>query len=748
LEQLLAAAPVVNSDSNRTHTTAFDPFNPYTFAEERKARAQFQDQHQQLPHPLTFRLVNPDNGRVVHAGIREFSADEGSVVLSSFLRGALGLEDEEGTSSSKTAGATEDPDELMADGVEQLARTGSVSSARITVHAKELPKGTFVRLRPLEAGYDPEDWKSLLEEHLRANFTTLTNGEVLVVHGGRAAGGKLEEFRFLVDGFKPEGDGICVVDTDLEVDIEALNEEQARETLKKIVAKAQRAPGTAEGSSVGGKLSIFAGQDGQVVEGEYVDYELPSWDRTQGVEIELSAVNEEDEFDLFVSPFSSRQRVQPREEDHVFADSSSKYPKRIRLQPSNIELEEAEALWISIHAYPSDTPSDMPKRFHIRASVFDPKAESKPAVNDTQSNPGDVQCDNCLQWVPSSSLFLHQNFCLRNNILCPQGCGQVFQKRSPTFQNHWHCPHDSYHGNTPLSHAKHDRIFHTTKTCPACDVEFPSIPTLSQHRTTTCPGKLILCRFCHLQVPQEGDLNEPPNPEVLLSGLTPHELADGARTTECHLCNTIVRLRDMDTHLRHHNFERLSRPAPRVCRNVNCGRTQDGVNKTGDTRAGTRKGQGPGNDIGLCSVCFGPLYVSLYDPEGKALRRRIERRYLSQLLTGCNKPWCRNPFCRTGKKNTTGDDKAISTKDGIPLVKPFLEGMDGKGYSTPLHFCVDEASQRRRGVAEMMAAEKGVEGKGGYGLEWCVAALEAEGGDLDRARAWLKAWAPMRGEVK
>lgn len=667
-------------------------------------------------------------------------------MLSSFLREALGLET---TSAQASRKGSPDGDTDMVNGIEQLGVNGT-ALAQITVHAKQLPKGTFVKLRPLEAGYDPEDWKSLLEEHLRSNFTTLTNGEVLVVYGGRGAGGKREEFRFLVDGFKPEGDGICVVDTDLEVDIEALNEEQARETLKRIAEKRRRAPGTAEGSSAGGRIDIFRGQDGRVLEGEYVDYELSSWDRSQGLEITLSDVDDEDEVDLFVSPYSPRQRARPREDEHVFADFSSRYPKRIRLRPTNVELEEAEAIRISVRAYPSESPSAIPKPFHLKVSIFDPKSE--PALGDSGSpeaphNEGDVQCKNCHQWVPKGSLFLHENFCLRNNILCPQGCGHVFQKRSEAFKNHWHCPYDTFTGNTSLSHQKHDAIYHTPQECSSCGMSFPSIPTLSAHKTTECPGKLILCRFCHLQVPQEGDPTEPPNPELLLSGLTPHELADGGRTTECHLCNKIVRFRDMDTHLRHHDLERLSRPTPRLCRNINCGRTQDGANKLGDTRAGTRKGQGPGNEIGLCSVCFGPLYVSLHDPEGKALRRRIERRYLSQLLTGCGKAWCKNEFCRTGRKHNGQGDKPVPTKDAIPLVKPFLEGMDGRGYSTPLHFCTDEGSQRRRTLAEMLSAEKGIEGKGGYALEWCVAALEAENGDLEKARAWLKGWAPQRSEA-
>jgi len=210
---------------------------------------------------------------VVYAGIREFSAAEGEVVLSKFLRETLGLDIDDISDTEKQNGIDGDHDEVMANGVEQLAVSGT-SLPKLTIHAKQLPKGTYVKLRPLEAGYDPEDWKSLLEQHMRANFTTLTNGEVLVVQGGRGFGGKNEEFRFLIDGFKPEGDGICVVDTDLEVDIEALNEDQARETLKKIAAKAHRAPGTIEGSSAGGNLQLLKGQDGQVLDGEYVDYDI------------------------------------------------------------------------------------------------------------------------------------------------------------------------------------------------------------------------------------------------------------------------------------------------------------------------------------------------------------------------------------------------------------------------------------------------------------------------------------------
>jgi len=741
LEQLLSASNnlVASQDDSIPH---FDPFNSSAFANHRRTESQYLDRQQQLPQPLTFRLVNPRSGRVVYAGVREFSAEDGEVVLSSFLANALGLQSEHTTADG------EDAD--MSDGVTE-------KTTEITIHARQLAKGKFVKLRPLEPGYDPEDWKALLEQHLRSNFTTLTNGEVLVVPGGRGFGKRKEEFRFLVDGFQPEADAICIVDTDLEVDIEALNEEQARETLKRIHEKFHRAPGTDAGSSKGGDLNIFKEQHGQVLPGEYVDYQLPSWPRDQSIQFELEVLSDEDDVDLLISTFSARHRERPRMEDHIFADWSARPVKRIRLDPTNIELEAAETLWVSVHAFRDDSqdaePTRTPRQYTLRAKIAEKDASlhDKAQTDEQPPNPGEIRCKNCKQWIPERTMMLHENFCLRNNLLCPKGCGQVFQKRSEEFAKHWHCPHDTLFGNTELSKTKHDSLYHPAEPLPCvrCSTEhtFTSIPLLAHHHVTTCPAKVILCRFCHLEVAQEGDPDEP-NAEALLSGLTPHELADGSRTTECHLCSKITRLRDMDTHLKHHNLERKSRPRPRLCRNVNCGRTLDGVNSSGDTRAGTRMGQGPGNDVGLCSSCYGPLYVSLHDPEGKALKRRIERRYLQQMLSGCGKIWCKNEFCKTGRKNSGLPEAGTSTKDALPLSKPFVDA-SVKDMGSPLHFCVDDQSQKRKDLALMLAAEYDTPfGRQGYDVVWCVGALEAEKGDLEKAKQWLTGWAPRRDEER
>lgn len=663
----------------------------------------------------------------MYAGIREFSAREGEVSLSGTLREALGIEDEHGreVAVAQTNGNGNSHGEVDGDGVDGIeAGDGPV----VTVHAHQLPKGTYVRLRPLAAGYDPEDWKALLERYMRDNFTTLTVGELLRVSGGRG-----ESFQFLVDRVEPEGDGICVVDTDLEVDIVALTEDQARETLQKRLEKATRGPGTKGGSSIGGVVGLDEVIKGQVVPGEYVDYELREWDRENPIDVELEARDDTAAY-LFVSPLSSRQRDRPRDDVHVFGDFSTRPSKRIRIQPTNVEMEGAEALYISVNAFGSQE-SVQPLQYDLRAVA---STEPDTEVDEQPSHdPDDIQCKNCHNWVPQRTIMLHENFCLRNNILCPD-CGNVFQKRSPEWENHWHCPHDSSYGNDASSKQTHDTIFHSPYPCPNCPFEADGLPTLANHRSTLCPGKLILCQFCHLVVPQQGEGDpDPTDAEVILSGLTPHELIDGGRTTECHLCSKIVRLRDMNTHLRHHDLERLSRRAPRVCLNQNCGRVLD-------NRAGN-------DSLGLCSICFGPLYVDTYDPEGKALRRRIDRRYLSQLMSGCGKSWCQNEYCKTGRQARGIEPASFSVGEISKLVKPVVDAVslnrEAEANSAPFFFCTDQVGQQRRNVAEMLAVPGGIAENKAYDLEWCVAAVEAGGGNVEKAREWLVSWAPARGET-
>lgn len=730
LEQLLAASS--SQQSPGAASTSRTPLDPYrAFGHGLADRGA----EQQLPNPLMFRLENPANKNVVFAGIREFSAPEGSIALSPFLMETLGIDQQDL--------AEPPPDTEMTDADGISTHQPQPKGVPLKVQSRQLPKGTYVRLRPLEAGYNPDNWKPLLERQLRDSFTTLTNGAVLSVQGATRG----ETFKFLVDKLAPEDGGVCVVDTDIEVDIEPLDEEQARETLRQITARSQA--GTEHGSSKGGDIDIWKSVQGQVVPGEYVDYTLPSWNRSQTLDIALAGIPDDALVDLFVSPRSSRQRALPRDEAHVFGnfDQPRDGAKSISIAPSNVEVEEAEAILVSVHAYPvqetqggsheKSDPKPIPYTLRAKATVSgEPTAGVTEADGQQEHDADDEQCKNCLQWVPKRTMVLHENFCRRNNIVCPR-CKSVFKRGSSEWESHWHCDLDEAYGSSTVSKTKHDDTFHGSHQCPACEFSTNALPDLARHQTSVCPGKIILCRFCHLEVPQEGDPLDP-SPEVVLSGMTAHELADGARTTECHLCDKIIRLRDMEMHLKHHELDKVNRAKPRICRNINCGRTLHGVGPKGQVGAqngGQNQSQGS-NSLGLCATCFGPLYVSMHDPEGKALRRRVERRYLGQLMSGCGKSHCRNEWCRTGRANAGLEPKGSSSQAALPLVKPLLAAVQAE--DAPLYFCVDEASQTRRKLAEMMAAERV------WDLEWCVAASEAEKGNPDKMRDWLRAWAPTR----
>lgn len=728
LEQLLAAAPVVSvqNGQSRNYTSSFDPFNPHSFAAERQARLALEDRQQQLPHPLTFRLVNPRNGRAVYAGIREFSADENQIGLSPGLKEALGLTTRSETPSISSRQGTPAGDVVMADTVDP-------QSEAITVHAKQLPKGTYVKLRPLEAGYDPEDWKSLLERHLRDNFTTLTNGELLLVPGPHQ-----EKFRFLVDKLEPAGDGICIVDTDLEVDIEPLTEEQARETMNQKLAKTKQTHSSTQGNSSGGPLELGQEVQGRVLPGSYIDYQLKSWDHGQDLMVTLSSDDSHSSLDVLVTPLSPHHRSQPRLDHFVYGDLSGRPSKRLKLSHTSIDLEDAELLNITVHAW-SDPEAESDARaeavsYSIQVAVGGDQVSTTTEVEAEATLTSDeVICKNCRQTVPKRTLHLHEAFCYRNNILCSK-CSNVFLKNSEAWKNHWHCPHDDEHGDDAQSQNKHNSIFHPSNPlrCSLCDFEAFDIPILAHHKTTDCPGKEILCSFCHLVVPQQGP-DDPSftDPEVILSGLTPHELSDGARTTECHLCPRFVRLRDMKTHLSLHDRERLRRSKPLLCSNNMCGRTISYLDESTALK----------DHLGLCKECFGPLYVSTYDPVGKLLRRRVERRLLQQLIGGCGKKWCTNDqFCKTGRQNVTGQDRAITAKDGLPMIQPMLKQL-AQGTTAGLSFCVDEANQSRRVVGEMLS------GEGLFEIEWCIKALEESRGDASAARDWLINQAPKIGEA-
>ncbi|KAF9227505.1 UFD1-domain-containing protein [Gyrodon lividus] len=132
-----------------------------------------------LELPWMFQLRNPSNPAAsTHAGVLEFISEEGVVHLPYWMMKTLRLE--EG-----------DP---------------------IRITGAELPKGKFIKLQAQTVHFlEVSDPKAVLEQALR-NFTALTQGDIIEIYYNTMI------FGFLVMETTPGEAGICVLDTDLEVD--------------------------------------------------------------------------------------------------------------------------------------------------------------------------------------------------------------------------------------------------------------------------------------------------------------------------------------------------------------------------------------------------------------------------------------------------------------------------------------------------------------------------------------------------
>lgn len=476
-----------------------------------------------LPQPLTFRITNPGTSHFTHVGVREFSAPESSLGIPSWILESLQLRPQD----------------------------------TVTISIRSLPKATRVKLRPLEAGYIEDDWKALLESQLRTH-TTLTKGEILSIRAGVSS-----TFKFLIDELEP-ADAVNLIDTDVSVEIEEMSEDNARHTQDQRIKAAKRK--NAETMDI----TIDQTVSGSIVEGEYIYFRVKMWDKQRNLEIVLNA---EGDADLLLS---TSEDWKPKVDMNLWSDMSGEPTKQISLASSNIELSSATILQIGIYGSTDAT---------FTLKVQQPTTSTSSTTEDPKPNahaPGFTECRNCLSWVPERSLVLHQNFCLRNNFRCPH-CNLIIPKKDQP--SHWHCSNCSTHGNSPHSLQKHQSTHHTPHPCP-CTETLPSLPALAFHRATTCPLKLVKCRFCQT-FKEQGDLSGL-SAQDMLSGLTAHEADCGSRTLECHVCGRRLRLKEMRVHQLFHENERRSRPEPRNCRNLNCTRL---------------RGE---NILGLCTVCPSP----------------------------------------------------------------------------------------------------------------------------------------------
>jgi len=134
-----------------------------------------------IAYPMLFELINEQEDRKTHAGVLEFTAEEGRIYLPNWMMQTL------------------------------LIAEGSI----IKIKNTSLPLGTFVKIQPQSVDflniYNP---KAVLEKTL-TNFSALTEGDIITINYND----KFYDIEILE--IKPKGPGISVVETDLEVDFAA-----------------------------------------------------------------------------------------------------------------------------------------------------------------------------------------------------------------------------------------------------------------------------------------------------------------------------------------------------------------------------------------------------------------------------------------------------------------------------------------------------------------------------------------------
>lgn len=134
-----------------------------------------------------------------HCGVREFSAPEGTIVLSRKVVDSLNTVEEEGTRLDLSS-----------------------TTMRIRIKFIRMTKLEYVKLRPLDNRFSTiAKVKSMLTQNL-TNHATLTKGDILSVWY------KGDEHRLRVIETKPEDHG-SLIDTDLEVDLD-VSEEHIRKS--------------------------------------------------------------------------------------------------------------------------------------------------------------------------------------------------------------------------------------------------------------------------------------------------------------------------------------------------------------------------------------------------------------------------------------------------------------------------------------------------------------------------------------
>ncbi|KAL1562359.1 hypothetical protein AAHA92_04948 [Salvia divinorum] len=430
---------------------------------------------------------NGDEGasRMTHAGVLEFTVEEGFVALPQHCWSNLFPEE-------------------------------APSSAAVEVRYVWLPKGTYAKLQSLEFGFsDIPNHKAVLETSLR-HHATLTQGDVLLVNHG------VLTYHLRVLELKPSS-SISVLETDIEVYIIG--------------------PETVDNSNQYMLRPFTFGKPecGVVEEGKYMYYKFSlddeTWKRISSKDanilVNLETQTQDGDTDLYVS---RHPLLFPTQHQHVW--SSHDLGSKVLLIGAEDQNLVAGTYTVAVYGYKGTS------KYEVSVNVEDVAGQlvGQHAASSTSPAEGDTaECRNCKRHIPSRTIALHEAYCSRHNTVCQHpDCGVVL--RIEESERHVHCEKCSKAFQSEEIE-KHMKVFHEPLHCP-CGIVLEK-EQMVQHQSSNCPLRLITCRFCGDMV-QAG--KSAADARDRIRGLSEHESVCGSRTAPCDSCGRSVMLKDMDIH--------------------------------------------------------------------------------------------------------------------------------------------------------------------------------------------------------
>lgn len=607
----------------------------------------------EFPSPLIFKVSTGDD-KSCFVGVREFSSVDEYIILPNTIQEKLGV---------------------------------SLATEEISINlelATNIPKGTSLVLKPLDLNYGISNWKFFLEAKLTIEYTTLTQDDILYIEDN----GKV--YKLLIDTLEPAST-ISIVDTEIELSIEPLNDEHAKSIQENNLNNNNEIIELVE------PLKILS------LEPQSEDYKIKVPVNKHG-DLVIQLLIKDQEFDNhFIDIFASNDIFVDKQGFKWSTLDNSKTVRRegiVQLVINCNEFQDVEYIYMVPFLWTTKTI------FTVQVGEKINGIQEEEEIIDDQV---ESFCSNCHAKVSKQTLFLHENFCLRNNVRCDKGCGKIFHKRIP--ETHWHCPNCNEFGDSPELLQHHNDIYHTEYGCKDCGANFKNFIDCSNHRANECDFKLHECRFCHLIVPR--------GKTTLMDSfnqLSNHESGCSSKTIDCDKCGKPVKLINYESHMKLHELNRISKPEPVKCANVNCVKT------------------GKLNDFQLCDICFGPSFSNVYDVDNSKLQSRFERRYVIQLSRGCGTSWCKNANCKSSglSKFSSMADIINHVKNDLLVKIPNLPCTKNLKLESPsYYFCVDGSTTKKKLLLEWIFEE------GQFSFNWCCEAVNHYT-EEQAAKKWLQ----------